>query len=52
MNRLLIVPGERMSAKTRCSSSQIVVVPFGERLGLPSGQTVATKPSFWVLTNS
>jgi hypothetical protein len=35
-----MVPGEQMSAKMRCSSSQTVVVPFGERLGIPSAQTV------------
>ena len=34
-----------MSANTRCSSSHTVVVPFGDRLGRPSGVTVATKPS-------
>src|SRR5512134_47361 len=34
-----------MSANIRCSSSQTVVVPFGERFGRPSGVTVATKPS-------
>ena len=32
--------------------SQTVVVPFGERLGVPSGQIVATKPSFVCFTNS
>jgi hypothetical protein len=36
------VPGEKMSRKTRWSSSHTAVVPFGERLGVPSGQTVAT----------
>src|SRR4030095_10206263 len=50
--RLAIVPGEEMSAKTRWSSSQTVVVPLGERLGVPSGQTVATKPNFCLCTNS
>src|SRR5258705_7170384 len=39
------VPGERMFAKTRWSSSQTAVVPFGERFGVPSEHTVATKPS-------
>src|SRR5215468_2142346 len=43
--RFSTVPGERMSAKTRCSSSQTAVVPLGDRLGVPSGQTVATNPS-------
>jgi hypothetical protein len=41
-----------MSAKTKWSSSQTVVVPFGERFGVPSGQTVAAKPSFCFITNS
>src|SRR5438309_8295338 len=40
-----MVPGEQISAKTMCSSSQTVVVPLGERLGVPSSQTEATKPS-------
>ncbi len=31
--------------KTRCSSSQTLVVPLGERLDVPSEETVATKPS-------
>jgi len=38
------MPGDRMLANTRWSSSQTAVVPFGERFGVPSGQTVATKP--------
>src|SRR5712692_5491297 len=42
--RLAMVCEEVISAKTRCSSSQAVVVPFGERLGVPSGHTVAIKP--------
>src|SRR5438093_9526831 len=33
-----------MLANTRWSSSQTAVVPLGERFGVPSGQTVATKP--------
>ena len=40
-----MVPGERRSANTRRSSSQTAIVPFGERFGVPSGQTVAMKPS-------
>jgi hypothetical protein len=40
--RLRIVCGERMSAKTMCTSSQTTVVPFGDRFGVPSGQMVAT----------
>ncbi len=40
-----MVPGEQISANTRCSSSQTVVVPFGESFGVPSSQTEATKPS-------
>jgi hypothetical protein len=40
--RLATVRGERMSAKTRCWSSHAVMVPFGETLGVPSLQTVAT----------
>src|SRR4051812_6296950 len=43
--RLAIVLGERISAKIKWSSSHTLVVPFGDKLGLPSGQTVATKPS-------
>src|SRR5438876_1112083 len=42
---LATVPGEKRSRNTRCWSSQTAVVPFGERLGVPSGQTVATYPS-------
>src|SRR5262249_19035853 len=33
-----------MLAKMRWSSSQTAVVPLGETFGVPSGQTVATKP--------
>src|SRR5258706_15682688 len=33
-----------MLAKTRWSSSQTAVVLLDERFGVPSGQTVATKP--------
>jgi hypothetical protein len=44
--RLAIVPGERMSAKKTCSSSSTCMVALGERLGVPSAFTVATKPSF------
>src|SRR6516225_9635103 len=40
-----MVPGEQISANTKCSSSQAAVVPLGERLGVPSGQTVAMKPN-------
>src|SRR5215469_12637131 len=40
-----MVPGEQISANTMCSSSQTVVVPLGERFGVPSSQTEATKPS-------
>ena len=35
--RLSTVPGDRMSANTRWSSSHTAVVPFGERFGVPSG---------------
>src|SRR6185312_6395690 len=42
---LAIVPGEQISANTMCSSSQTVVVPLGERFGVPSSHTEATKPS-------
>ena len=35
------VCGEQMSAKNRCSSSQHVVVPLGDRFGDPSWHTVA-----------
>src|SRR5215469_1128311 len=45
-----MVPGEQISAKMRCSSSQTAVVPFGERLGVPSGHTEAIKPSRCTLT--
>src|SRR6185369_302256 len=34
-----------MSMKARCSSSSTLSEPLGERLGLPSGVTVATKQS-------
>ncbi|SRR5260370_27323410 len=37
--RFFTVCGDLMSAKTRCSSSQTAVVPFGERFGVPSGHT-------------
>src|SRR6516165_4153510 len=47
-----MVPGEQISAKIRWSSSHAVVVPLGDRLGVPSGQTVAIKPSFCRLTNA
>jgi hypothetical protein len=50
--RLATVPGELMSTKMRWSSSQTAVVPLGERLGVPSGQTVAMKPSFCSLIES
>ena len=50
--RFSTVPGEAMSANTRWSSSQTVVVPFGERFGVPSGQTVATKPRLCSRTSS
>src|SRR6266576_1923468 len=43
--RFATVPGDTMSANTRCSSSQTLVVPLGDRLGVPSGPTVATNPS-------
>src|SRR5438552_2110767 len=43
--RLATVPGEWISAKASWSSPQAIVVPLGERLGVPSGHTVATKPS-------
>src|SRR5215217_2657637 len=39
--RFSTVPGERMSAKMSRSAFQTAVVPLGERLGVPSGQTVA-----------
>src|SRR5215213_8742348 len=42
--RFAIVPGDLMFANTRWSSSQTAVVPLGERFGVPSGHTVATKP--------
>src|SRR3982074_2892876 len=42
---LATAPGENRSRKTRCWSSQTAVVPFGDRLGVPSGHTVATYPS-------
>src|SRR6266516_3603899 len=43
--RFATVPGDIMSANMRCSSSQTLVVPLGDRLGVPSGLTVATNPS-------
>src|SRR6267142_6163936 len=43
--RLATVPGDAMSAKKSRSSSHSLVVPFGDRLGRPSGVTVATNPS-------
>src|SRR5262245_6195976 len=42
--RFASVPGERMLAKIRWSSSQTTVVPLGETFGVPSAQTVAKKP--------
>src|SRR5262247_3276046 len=39
-----------MLANTRWSSSHTAVVPLGERFGVPSGQTVATKPRRCSLT--
>ena len=42
--RLATVPGDRMSANMRWSSSITQTVPLGERLGVPSAQTVATNP--------
>ena len=38
-----MVLGEQISANTKCSASQTAVVPLGERLGVPSGQTVTMK---------
>jgi hypothetical protein len=42
--RFATVPGDATSANIKCSSSQSVVVPLGERFGRPSGVTVATNP--------
>ena len=42
---LATVCGEQMSANHRWSSSHTSVVPFGDRFGVPSAQTVAWKPS-------
>ena len=44
--RFLIVCGDRISANARVFSSHAMIVPFGDRLGVPSGETVATNPSF------
>src|SRR5262245_5862319 len=52
VRRLETVPGERMSAKIRCSSSRTHTVPLGERFGVPSGQTVATNPNLCRSTSS
>jgi hypothetical protein len=36
------VSGERIFANTRRSEVQEIIVPFGEILGFPSDETVAT----------
>src|SRR3954452_14499542 len=43
--RLATVFSEWRRRNARCSSSHTIVVPFGERFGVPSGDTVAAKPS-------
>ena len=37
-----MVSGERISANARRVEDQAIIVPFGEMLGLPSEETVAT----------
>ena len=44
--RFSIVLGERIFANTNLESSRIAIVPFGERFGVPSEETVATYPNF------
>ena len=44
--RFSIVCGERMSAKARCLSSIAIIVPFGDKLGVLSADTVATYHNF------
>src|SRR5690242_17592320 len=50
--RLAIVWGEAMFMKAMCSSSYTRADPFGDRLGEPSGRTVATKVSLAASTIS
>ncbi|SVB69046.1 uncharacterized protein METZ01_LOCUS221900 [marine metagenome] len=45
-SRFSIVWGERIFAKARVFSSKTLIVPFGDRFGVPFGETVATNPSF------
>ena len=40
--KLLIVSGERIFANARRLESHEIIVPFGEILGFPSDETVAT----------
>jgi len=40
--KLIIVSGERIFANARSSEDHAIIVPFGEMLGFPSGETVAT----------
>ena len=42
--RFATVAGEETSANIKCEASHTIVVPFGDRLGRPSGPTVATNP--------
>ena len=44
--RFSIVCGERMSANAKCDSSITIIVPFGDKFGVLSAETVATYPSF------
>jgi hypothetical protein len=42
------VSGERIFANARRLSDHAIIVPFGDMLGLPSEETVATYPNFWI----
>ena len=44
--RFSTVCGERMFANTNLESSRIAIVPFGDRFGEPSDDTVATYPNY------
>ncbi len=45
-SKFLMVFGDRISANARVFSSQAIMVPFGERLGIPFSETVATYPNY------
>jgi hypothetical protein len=44
--RFFIVCGDRIFANASVSLFQAIIVPFGDRFGVPSAETVATNPSF------